>query len=132
MSLSVSRVAPGAGGGGTARLAAARLGRGGAPGVVAGPGDAGLAEANGEETDVFPRMYDTEGGCPGAGDVVRAIPVDVGDPARERLTAGLAGREPGGGDAGEERRERERGTGDVTREMGFDVVGSGMLWGDGE
>lgn len=119
------------GGGGTARLAAARLGTGGAPSPVGGAGDAGLEEANGD--DIFPRIFDTEGGCPGAGDVARAIPVGVGDPVRERLTAGLAGRELGGGDAGEERRERGRGTGDVTREIEFGMVGvmgSGTLRGD--
>ena len=41
----------------------------------------------------------------------------AGDPARERLTTQLAGREIGG-DQGATRREGERGTGDVTREMG--------------
>lgn len=111
------------GGGGTARLAAARLGSGGAPGP-AGAGDAGLEEgANGEDMDVFPRICDTEGVCPGAG-----------DPARDRLMAGLAGRELGGGDAGEERRERGRGTGDAARATGVAVVGvkgSGTVCGEG-
>ena len=110
------------GGGGTARLAAARLGTGGAPGPAARAGDAGLEEAN-PESDNFPRICVTPGGCPDIGDDVRVIPVGVGDPARERLTAGLEGRELGGGDAGEERRERGRGAGDVTREMWLGVVG---------
>lgn len=121
------------GGGGTARLAAARLGSGGAPGPVAGTGDADL-EANGDGIDIFPRICDVEGACPGDGDVARVIPMGAGDPACERLTAGLAGRELGGGDAGEERRERGRGTGDVTRVMVFGVVGvmgSGIVCGEG-
>ena len=121
--------APDVGGGGTARLAAARLGSGGAPGPVTGAGDAGLEEgANGDDTDVFPRIC-KEDGRPSDGDIA-----GTGDPARERLTAGLAGREIGGGDAGEERRERERGTGDVARAMGVDVVGvmgSGTVCGEG-
>ena len=121
---------PEGGGGGTARLAAARLGSGGAPGPVAGRGDADLEEgANGDDMDVFPRIYDVEDGRPSNGDVAGA-----GDPARERLTAGLAGREVGGGDAGEETRERGRATGDVARAMGVGVVGvmgSGTVCGEG-
>jgi hypothetical protein len=120
---------PDVGGGGTARLAAARLGSGGAPGPVAGAGDAGLEEgANGDDTDVFPRRCNADDGRPSDGDITGA-----GDPARERLN-GLAGRDVGGGDAGEERRERERGMGDVARAMGVGVVGvmgSGTVCGEG-
>lgn len=125
---------PDVGGGGTARLAAARLGSGGAAAPVAGIGDADLDEANDNGMGVFPRICDAERAYPDDGDVARTIAVGAGDLTCERLTAGLAGRELGGGDAGEERRERERGTGDVTRETGFGVVGvmgSGMVCGEG-
>jgi hypothetical protein len=78
----------------------------------------------------FPRICDIEDGGPSDGDVTSA-----GNPKRERLTVGLAGREVGGGDTGEERRERERGTGDVKRAMGVGVVGvtgSGTVCGEGD
>ena len=70
------------------------------------------------------------GGRPSDKDVAGAD-----DPARERQNAGLAGREVGGSDAGEERCERRRGTGDVTRGMGVGVVGvmrSGTVCGRGD
>ena len=119
------------GGGGTARLAGARLGSGGAPGA----GDADLeGGANGDDTGIFPRRCDAVGGCPGDGDFVRTIAAGAGDPARDLLIAGLAGRELGGGDAGEERRERGRKTGDPARATGVGVVGvvgSGTVCGEG-
>lgn len=123
---------PVVGGGGTARRAAARLGSGGAPGPVAGAGDAGR-EANGDDTDVFPRMCDMVGSCPGDGDAAR-VTRGAGDPTRERPTAGLAGRELGGGGEGEEACERGRGTAVAMREAWFGVVGvmgRGTVCGEG-
>ena len=119
------------GGGGTARLAGARFGSGGAPGA----GDTDLEEgANGDDTGIFPRRCNAVGGCPGDGDFARTIAAGAGDPVRDRLMAGLAGRELGGGDIGEERRERGRETGDPARATSVGVVGvmgSGTVCGKG-
>ena len=54
--------------------------------------------------------------------------------ARERPTAGVAGREVGEDEVGEERREQVHGTEDVKRAMGVIVVGvmgSGTVCGEG-
>ena len=63
-------------------------------------------------------------GRPSDRDVARAD-----DPTRERQNAGLPARAVGGNDAGEERCERRRGTGDVTCGMGVGVVQSGTVCG---
>ena len=112
------------GGGGTTRLAGARLGIGGAAGPVAGAGEAGRGEGAKGDDDIFPRICDAEGACPGDGDVARAILTGAGDPVRDRLRAGLVGRELGGsGIADAERRERGRGAGDDARAVGVGEVG---------
>ena len=96
------------------------------PGPVARPADAGLEEgANGGNVDVFPPICYAEDGRPSNGDVTSA-----GDPARERLNAGLAGREVGG-DATRVKRgvngDVGRGTSRARLGSVVGVMGSGMV-----
>ena len=98
----------------------------GAPGPVARPADAGFEEgAYGDDVDVFPPICHAEDGRPSNGDVAGA-----GDPARERLNAGVTGRGVG--------RDAMRAKGDVNADVGREasrarwgsvvgVMGSGMV-----
>ena len=71
-------------------------------------GDAGLEEGvKGDDIDVFPLICDAEEGRPSDRDVA-----GTGDPACERLNAGLSGREVGG----DTTREKRGVDGDVGRE----------------